>query len=70
MILKRRHIAKAFTWRMIATASTFLITWLVTGEVNTGLKVGAIAIFIKMGLYYVHERMWYRSKYGVKDARN
>ena len=70
MILKRRHIAKAISYRMIASSSTFLITWIVTGEIHTGLKVGGIAVVIKMGLYYLHERMWYRSKFGVKNARN
>ena len=70
MILKRRHIVKAISYRMIASSSTFLITWIVTGEIHTGLKVGGIAVVIKMGLYYLHERMWYRSKFGVKNARN
>ena len=70
LILKRRHIVKALTWRIIATISTFLITWSITGELHTGLKVGAYAIAIKMGLYYLHERLWYRSQFGVRGVKH
>lgn len=67
MILKRRHIAKAITWRLIATTSTFLISWFFTNELETGLYIGGTAGLIKMFLYYVHERAWYRTKYGVLE---
>jgi uncharacterized membrane protein len=65
----RRHLAKAVTWRIIASITTALIAW------TFGLPpkaVGAVFIadlIIKFVLYYAHERVWYKHiKYGVKDV--
>ena len=63
----KRHLAKAVTWRIIASITTVCIAWFF------GLPPKAIgAVFIadlviKFGLYYGHERLWYKFiKYGVK----
>lgn len=58
----KRHIAKAVTWRMVGTLDTILISWIVTGNPFTGLKIGASEVITKMLLYYLHERVWFRSK--------
>ena len=69
MILKRRHIVKTLTWRVIASGTTFLIAWMITGEIKTGLSIGLVGIIVKMVLYYFHERLWYQTKFGVlKDG--
>jgi len=57
---ERRHILKTFTWRIIATLTTTVIAWLVTGDPMIGLKVGGIEFVIKMLLYYIHEKAWYK----------
>jgi len=56
---RKRHIAKAITWRVVGTIDTMALGWLVTGNLIVGLKVGALELFTKMGLYYFHERAWY-----------
>ena len=48
------------TWRVVATTTTVLIAWRVTGDWRTGLEVGGIEFFVKMALYYLHERVWYK----------
>lgn len=58
----KRHIAKAITWRMVGTFDTILISWIVTGNPFTGLKIGASEVITKMLLYYLHERVWFRSR--------
>lgn len=70
MVQKKRHIAKAFTWRIIASLTTFTIGWLATGDITTGLSIGAFDFILKLVLYYVHERIWYRSKFGVGEDDN
>ena len=62
----QRHIAKTLTWRICATITTMCVAWWVTGDPTTGLAVGGIEFFIKMPIYYIHERIWYKSNYGVK----
>ncbi len=57
---ERRHILKTFTWRIIATLTTTLIAWVVTGDPIIGLKVGSIEFVLKMVLYYFHEKIWYK----------
>lgn len=60
MISRKRHVAKALTWRVVATTATVFIAWWVTGDWRTGLEVGGIEFFLKMFLYYLHERFWYK----------
>tara|TARA_R110001592_G_scaffold53687_3_gene164676 strand:+ start:378 stop:590 length:213 start_codon:yes stop_codon:yes gene_type:complete len=63
---RKRHIAKTLTWRVTATITTTIVAWIVTGEPTTGLVVGGVEFFIKMPIYYFHERTWYKSNYGIK----
>ena len=56
----KRHIAKTITWRIVGTFDTILVSWIVTGNPFTGLKIGAMEVVTKMLLYYLHERLWYR----------
>ncbi len=69
-IKPRRHLAKAFTWRIIASLTTFLIGWSVTGDMHFGAAIGGFDVIIKIILYYFHERIWYLSKYGVVTDTN
>jgi uncharacterized membrane protein len=53
-----RAVVKGVTWRIIGTLDTFLWSWLITHE---PVKAGAIAsteVFTKVGLFYLHERIW------------
>ncbi len=60
MISRKRHVAKAVTWRVVATTATVFIAWTVTGDWRVGLGVGGIEFPTKMLLYYLHERFWYK----------
>ena len=55
-----RHIAKTFTWRFVATLDTILLSWIITGNPITGLKIGVVEVFTKMILYFFHERIWFK----------
>lgn len=56
----KRHLAKTITWRILGTLDTFTISWIITGNPLTGLKIGFSEVFTKMLLYYFHERVWIR----------
>lgn len=64
---KMRHLAKTVTWRMVGTADTMVLAWLLTGNPLTGVKIGLAELLTKMILYYIHERIWYRIDYGLID---
>jgi uncharacterized membrane protein len=69
ILTKRRHILKTITWRAIGTIDTMLLAWLITGDPMTGLQIGGIEIISKMILYYIHERVWYKSKFGIEEEK-
>jgi uncharacterized membrane protein len=56
----KRHIAKAITWRAVGTLDTIFLSWLITGNALTGLKIGGTELLTKMVLYYFHERIWFK----------
>ena len=67
-ISRKRHLAKTLTWRLIATLDTILLSWFITGNPFTGLKIGAAEVITKMFLYYGHERLWFKVNL-TKDGR-
>jgi uncharacterized membrane protein len=67
MVKRKRHIAKTFTWRIVGTVDTMLLGWLISGNPLIGLKIGLLELITKMVLYYFHERIWYKSKFGVSE---
>ena len=58
MVARRRHVAKALSWRMVGTVDTFLLAWLFTGSFEIGALVGGTEVITKTFLY-LHERAWY-----------
>jgi uncharacterized membrane protein len=56
---RKRHIAKAITWRIIGTIDTTLLSWFISGDPMIGLKVGLSEVITKLVLYYFHERLWF-----------
>ena len=65
-ISRKRHLLKTITWRIIGTLDTMLIAWIISGDAMIGLSIGAAEIITKMILYYLHERVWYLSSWGVR----
>ena len=55
---KKRTIAKTITWRITASLTTFLIAWILTGDILIGASIGSIEAIAKIFLYYFHERIW------------
>lgn len=66
----KRHLAKTITWRIVGTVDTMLLGWIVSGDLKIGLSVGGLELLTKMGLYYIHERVWYKSNFGLNDRRS
>jgi len=55
---KKRTLVKTMTWRITASLTTFLIAWLLTGDLLIGVSIGSIEAIAKIFLYYYHERIW------------
>ena len=59
-----RHLAKAVTWRVIASVTTFLLAWFFfQDDAQAFQKATSVAVaesVLKMALFYFHERIWFR----------
>lgn len=53
-----RSVLKAITWRFLATSTTFIIAWLVIGELPAAVTIAGFEVVAKMIIYYLHERAW------------
>ncbi len=60
----RRSIAKAISWRATGTLDTFLISWLITGELALAGGIAGTEVMTKLVLFYLHERAWTRIRWG------
>jgi len=63
----KRSFLKAVTWRAIAFLTTMIVVYVYTGSMKESLVVGISANLIKFYLYYLHERLWDKVKYGKKQ---
>lgn len=62
---RKRHFGKTITWRIVGTLDTIVLAWVISGNPVTGLKIGISEVITKMVLYYLHERIWHKSKFGL-----
>jgi uncharacterized membrane protein len=53
-----RSAIKAFSWRVIGSLDTTIISFFQTGDFKVSLKIGSTDFVSKIGLYYLHERAW------------
>jgi len=59
-----RSIMKAVTWRVGGTLVTFAIAWAMTRRLELAAQIGLLDTGIKIGAFYVHERIWNRLSFG------
>lgn len=69
----QRSILKAISWRLIASGSTFIISFTIFtqatesafGEILEAVSlITAVDIVAKLILYYLHERLWTNIEWG------
>lgn len=60
----RRSILKGISWRFIATTTTIIIVYFFFGRLDLAVAAGMIETFLKVGLYWGHERIWHKVRWG------
>ena len=60
---QKRTIVKTITWRILASLTTFIIAWILTGDLLIGASIGSLEAIAKIFLYYFHERIWTNLSY-------
>ena len=59
-----RSLVKAVSWRLTGSLDTLVITFLITGKLKWALTISGVELFTKIGLYYLHERIWENLPFG------
>lgn len=59
-----RSIAKGISWRILATLATIALVYIFTGNISLSLGIGLVEVILKIILYYFHERIWNKIKWG------
>ena len=59
-----RSIAKAISYRVLGSLATALVFLLLTGNWKLSASAGVIDSVLKIGLYFLHERIWQRIRFG------
>ncbi len=47
---------------------TVAVAWAVTGSPGIAASIGLADTLVKIGAYYLHERMWLRIRFGQPKA--
>jgi len=62
----QRSITKGITWRIVATTTTVIIVYIFFGRLDLAIATGLIESVLKVGLYWAHERLWHKLRWGQK----
>jgi uncharacterized membrane protein len=65
---RRRSLAKALSWRVLGSILTFVVVFGFTRDVGLALAITATEALGKTALYYAHEQLWSRYKYGMRGG--
>jgi len=60
----KRSMMKSLTWRILGIVLLLIIAWFVTHDWKEMTIITIVFHSIRMVLYYVHERIWLRVKWG------
>jgi uncharacterized membrane protein len=59
-----RSLVKAISWRVTGTVDTFIISWLITGELALASGIAITEVITKIFLFWCHERVWNKVSWG------
>ncbi len=63
-----RSIAKAVSYRLLGSAATVMIFYFMSGDAKMSLGAGGLDTVVKIGMYFLHERLWERISFGKPKA--
>jgi len=64
-----RSFAKAVSWRVLGSIDTFLLSLFFTSSAKAAGAIASTEVITKIALYYMHERAWAQSAWGLKSHK-
>ena len=66
-----RSLVKGVSWRTVGTIDTMIVAYFITGLPISAITIGGFEVFTKIGLFYLHERVWGKVWWGrISDGRD
>jgi uncharacterized membrane protein len=59
-----RSVAKAISYRVFGSLATGIVVYIMVGDWKVSAGAGIADSVIKLGLYFVHERVWNHINFG------
>jgi len=59
-----RSLAKAVTYRVAGSLVTGIAAYVFTGDGGAAVSIGFVDMGAKIGLFYLHERVWEKVRFG------
>lgn len=53
-----RSLVKTISWRLTGSSATFLISYLISGNVLVSSTIAIVQLICNTILYFIHERIW------------
>lgn len=64
-----RSVAKALSWRVLGSITTTGLVFVVTQKLTVSIAVGTFEFIAKVGLFWLHERLWNRLRFGKTEIQ-
>jgi uncharacterized membrane protein len=61
---RKRSLAKSILWRFICIVVSIVVSYALTFRWDVAVAIGGVYNVVTMALYYFHERLWNRIKWG------
>lgn len=61
-----RSVVKGISWRVFATTTTIIIVYMFFRRLDLAITAGVIETISKIALYWLHERVWIKIRWGRK----
>jgi uncharacterized membrane protein len=59
-----RSVAKAVSYRVFGSVSTAVLFYVMSGDWKLSAGAGVADSIVKLGLYFLHERVWNHINFG------
>ena len=63
-----RSIAKAISYRILGSLTTAMLVFWYSGKLKESAGIGVADMVLKLGLYFLHERLWNKIPIGRPKA--
>ena len=60
----KRSLVKTISWRITGSLATFIISYLIIGNIAVSGTIALIQVTFNTILYFIHERIWNKISWG------